>query len=493
MKKLSESERTDKLRNLCRTDLYFLLCYGLKRGDIARPWLFERCREVQSDPDGRLDLWAREHYKSSIITFGLTVLDILNNPEVTVGIFSHTRPIAKGFLRQIKREFESNEFLKGLFPDILWAEPAKEAPKWSEDEGIVVKRIGNPKEATVEAWGLVDGQPTGKHYKLMVYDDVVTRESVTTPEMIKKVTECWELSLNLGSEGGVSRYIGTRYHYNDTYREMINRGSVKARVYPATRDGTVDGEPVLLSRERLAEKRRDMGPYTFGCQMLQDPKADETQGFRADWIRYYANHHDGSGTNRFIVVDPASEKKKENDYTSLWVIGLGADSNYYALDFVRDRLNLTERADLVFRMHRKWRPIRVGYEKYGLMADVAHMRDRMDRENYHFDIVELGGSQPKVDRIRRLIPIMEQGRWWMPSRLHYTTYEKVTVDLTHVFIEEELKPFPVAAHDDMLDAAARILDETMGAFFPMGGSPDETAERQRYRPKPRYAGSWMSA
>jgi hypothetical protein len=38
-----------------------------------------------------------------------------------------------------------------------------------------------------------------------------------------------------------------------------------------------------------AEKRRDMGPYIFACQMLQNPKADETQGFQEEWIKY----HDG--------------------------------------------------------------------------------------------------------------------------------------------------------------------------------------------------------
>ena len=98
----------------------------------------------------------------------------------TVGIFSHTRPIAKAFLRQIKNELERNEWLKELFPEVLWEDPRK-APKWSEDEGIVVKRSSNPKESSVEAWGLVDGQPTSKHFGALVYDDIVTRESVTTP------------------------------------------------------------------------------------------------------------------------------------------------------------------------------------------------------------------------------------------------------------------------------------------------------------------------
>src|SRR6185312_10213904 len=98
--------------------------------------------EVQKEPDGMLDLWAREHYKSTIITFALTIQSILADPEITVGIFSHTRPIAKGFLQQIKREFEDNEILKDRFADILWANPAKDAPKWSEDGGLIVRRKG---------------------------------------------------------------------------------------------------------------------------------------------------------------------------------------------------------------------------------------------------------------------------------------------------------------------------------------------------------------
>lgn len=454
------------MRGLCQTDLFFLLVHGLRRTDADRDWIFDRCREVQADPDNRLDLWARGHYKSTIITFANTIREILLDPEVTVGIFSHTRPIAKAFLRQLKREFETNTLLKELFPDVLWKNPASESPKWSEDEGLTVQRKSNPKEATVEAWGLVDGQPTSKHYKLMVYDDVVTRESVTTPDMIAKVTEAWELSRNLSSETARTRYIGTRYHFNDTYKTIMDRG-IQSRIHTATIDGTVEGTPILLTREKLDEKYRDMGPYTFGCQMLQNPKADESQGFKTEWLQTYEKVT-RQGMNVCIVVDAANSKKKTSDYTSMIVLGLNGDENIYVLDMLRDRLNLQQRADTLFQLHRKWKPNEVGYEQYGMMADIAHIRAEMENRNYRFGIKEVGGSMPKNDRIKRLLPYYAQKRIYLPKVIYRTDYQGRQIDLVHTFIEEEYKAFPVMLHDDMLDAKSRLFDVyPAGLDFPM--------------------------
>ena len=154
-------------------------------------------------------------------------------------------------MRQIKREFESNKKLTDLFPDIFYENPERNSPQWSEDTGIVVRRKSNPKEATIEAHGLVDGMPTGRHFKLRVYDDVVTRESVTTKEQIDKTTEAWELSDNLGQEGGWCRIIGTRYNLSDTYSSILKKDVAKPRLYPATHNGKMDGIPVLFSQEEI--------------------------------------------------------------------------------------------------------------------------------------------------------------------------------------------------------------------------------------------------
>ena len=330
-------------RHLARMDLYFLIRYGLRRDDVEHQWILDRCKEVQAAPDGHLDLWAREHYKSTIITFGLTIQDILRShgndrshplgDEITTCILSHNRPTAKSFLKQIKVELENNRLIQSWYPDVLWRDPRKHAPKWSEDEGIIVKRESNPKEATVEAYGLVDGMPTGKHYHLLVYDDVVTERSVTTPAMITKTTAMFALSTNLGREHGAKRYIGTRYDSDDTYQSMLDNRIATPRIYPATDNGEMGGNPVLMSSEYLEEKRR-MGNYIFSCQMLQNPVPSEDAYFDMSEVQRFDLADAPSLISRYLVSDYAVTEDG-GDWTVHGVIGVDADLEWWILDWWR--------------------------------------------------------------------------------------------------------------------------------------------------------------
>lgn len=479
------------VRSLVLADLFYLLVRVCGRKDMLHPWVYARCREVEANPDEHIDLWSREHFKSSIITFGLTISDILRDPDVTFGIFSHTRPIAKAFLRQIMREFEGNTTLHQTFPDVLYGKDLKASPKWSEDDGIIVKRKSNPKEATIEAWGLVDGQPTSKHYKKLLYDDVVVKDSVTTPEMIEKTMISLEQSYSLGvTPGGKRRFAGTRWHFNDAYSTVIKRGTAKLRFHPGREGGFPDGRSVYWPEQTHIDKRRDMGEYTYSAQILLNPKADSLQGFKRDWLRFFKNAPPLSRTNNYVLVDAASSKKRGSDYTAIWLVQLGYDGNYYCTPVVRDRLNLTERADRVFKAKRDYQPMQIRYEKYGLMADIEHMQARMEKEHYRFEIIEVGGITSKSDRIKRLTPLFEQHRIYLPQTHHVTDWQANVRDLTYDFVEEEYAAFPVGLHDDLLDSLARICEPDLQLVWPKEEKPE-------YEPVPVYAGgnsavAWMT-
>lgn len=466
-----QNNKRSEMQHLSEASLFFFLVAVLARSDALNPWICDRCAEIQRDPDGHLDLWARFHYKSTIITFAQTLRDLALDPEQTFGIFSHTKQIARGFSKQLQLEMEQNPVLHHLWPDIFWREPRKESPQWSQDAGLIVRRSTNPKEASIEAWGLVDGQPTSRHYRTQIYDDVVTIESVGTPDQIAKTTAAWEISLALGTENTRIRYAGTRYHPSDTYSEIIKRGSASVRIHAATVTGTMEGTPVLISRESLERFKRDMGPRAFSAQMLLNPVSADTATFREEWLMFYQEPPPPREMNIWIIVDPAGGKDKrarkdgQGDFTVMEVVGLAADQNYYTLPgTIRDRMNLVQRTDALFSLKRRYPSAQVGYEEYGMQADIEHIRERQEREHYRFPIIPLGGKLPKMQRIERLVPLFQQGRWWHPYRLPYRDRDGEIRDYTHEFKTDEYLPCPVLPHDDMLDCKARIFD--VPATFP---------------------------
>lgn len=280
-----EARRHDELaawvREFSQESLFFFCYFILGLRGLNHPWLVARVREVQAGHDSTLDLWFRESWKSTLLSYALPIWQIAHGPEITIGLFSHSRAIAKGFLRRIKTTLETNRLLSLAWPHVFYGDPVKQSPKWSEDDGLIVRRKGVYAEATIEAWGVVDSQPTSKHFSCRIYDDVVVPESVATLEQIAKTRERFELSHNLGRRGGEVRVIGTRYDYADLYGTLIDRGGWKVRRYPAT---DAEGNPILHTPEELAEKRRQMGSYIYSAQMELNPLAREAQVFRRGWF-----------------------------------------------------------------------------------------------------------------------------------------------------------------------------------------------------------------
>lgn len=231
--------------------------------------------------------------------------------------------------------------------------------------------------------------------------------------------------------------------------------------------------PARLDREALDKKLDLLGEYNYSGQMLQEPVPIGGGEFRKAWVQYYAQGGiNARNMNVVILVDPAGEKKKTSDWTVMAVVGLATDNNYYLLDLIRDRLNPTERVNTLFMLHRKWnglcgKPPKVGYEKYGMMTDTHYIGEKKKADAYNFPLYELGGRQAKEDRIRRLIPDMQLGRWYFPHRLDYVDGDGRHFDLVGEIVDSEMASFPRARFDDLLDALSRIYEDDLMLSFPM--------------------------
>lgn len=258
--------------------------------------------------------------------------------------------------------------------------------------------------------------------------------------------------------------------------------------------------PARFTPEVLSNARSLLGDYAYAGQYLQEPVPIGGGLIKLEWIQYYAQGSVKPATmNLVILVDPAGgdddEKKrkdKSSDWTAMAVIGLAPDNNYYLLDLVRDRLNPTERIDVLFMLHRKWNALtgkspKVGYEKYSMQSDTHYIRKKMADDSYHFPLVEVGGPKSKTMRVSRIVPDLQNGRFYLQQSLLYVDGEGRKYDLIQELLNVELRTFPVSKFNDMIDCITRVYEPELNLAFP---KPKVGMVQKAYKARNATAESW---
>ncbi|MGB8900104.1 MAG: hypothetical protein WCC90_13095 [Methylocella sp.] len=177
------------------------------------------------------------------------------------------------------------------------------------------------------------------------------------------------------------------------------------------------------SRERWAEKLKTQRS-TFSAQMLQNPLAGSEQVFKPEWFESRWEVRPAT-LNIYIMADPSAGRTRTSDNTAIAVVGVGKGGSRYFLDGYCHRMSLTDRWDALRRLRRKWRAapgvklVKVGYEKYGMQADIEYFQLEMQRTGEAFAIEELAWprecNHSKWSRIERLEPDIRDGRFYFPA------------------------------------------------------------------------------
>lgn len=473
---LGKVDRLAIYKSLILNDLWFIVYFVLGIEIANHPFVVGYCREVEDGGnDYTLDLVAREHFKTTIITKAEVVQRLMKDRNGRIGIFSHTRPAAKSFLRSIKAVFEQNELLKRCFPDVLYKNPAVESPKWSEDDGLILRREDYYNEASLEAWGLIEGMPTGKHFTHRVYDDVETQDLVYSPEVIMRLKQAFDLSQNLGTYDGTHRVVGTPYHHDGVLMYVKDKKGVdgssmyRVRLKTATVDGSANGKPVFLSEERLNVLK--CNEYQFNCQQLCNPTPIGNAGrLKSGFLREIHPDNIPKDVWRFMVIDPAGGNvTRRSDAWAILLVGVepkadmvGA-SNIYILDAVIQPMTDSQAIEEIVRMYLNGGIIRqVGVEKVGLSSVEVHVANALVKCGRHISIenktlvILTPAGRKKETRILQAL------EWGLNNgKIHISQY------LNSVYkerLKKEMDNFPYW-QDDGLDALSYVYDMIKGHHF----------------------------
>lgn len=421
-------------------------------------------------------------HNSSILTTAKIIQKICNNPEERICIFSYTRDLAQAFLRSVKQLMENDELLLFGFRDIFYHEPTKESPLWSIDKGIIVKRRGNFKEATVEAWGLMEGMPTGRHFTGRIYDDVETMDIVNTPELIEKVKYAFDMSHNVGSEGDWHCVHGTYYHHDGLLqyirksKDIHGKNVYQYRVKPATEDGTANGKPVLLSQEDL-DKLKMLS--TFASQQLCDPTPTKEIRLRSSLLKEVGFEEIPTNLIKFISIDSAgirSSDSREGDSWAILCVGfepkmddLGA-SNAYILDATISPLPQEEAFREIVSMYcRNGRIRKLGVEKVGLSSVEIHIINALRArnkiisvENETLVLLRPGGINKQQRIVNALEWPLNNGKIHMSKAVPVSARER---------LRAEMDKFPYGTRDDGIDALSYAFHMAKNYRFSKGELP----------------------
>jgi predicted phage terminase large subunit-like protein len=460
-------------REKCKTDLFYLCKDILGYPDLSEVPHREMCDYTMSGELRKIQLIPRSHFKSTVTTIGFCVQEIIKNPNIRILLTSARLDNSKSFLREIKGHFETNERLRELFGNHVSA-------KWTETEIISSQRTPgyNPKESTITL-GSMGASMVSKHFDLIIMDDVVNREWVSTPEQIAKTIIYYKDMLDLvepASKGGRIHITGTRWHYNDLYAWVLEqnkhyKGNEKFRVLIRKAYWEEDGEIKVLFPERysydfLQHLRREKGGFEFACQYLNEPVDEENATFRESDFRYYAEEGIDERLGipyqrlpkqlrRFVLLDPASRVGRKNDYSAIIALGVDSENNWYILDMIRDKMLPEQTISKLFHFCELYKPSVVGIETRGFqLIFESGLRDRMKQTGKFLPIKDLKADyNSKEDRIRGLQPRFQAHSVFFPKTLTYKQYDGKVIDLV-VALQDELLKFPVAPHDDVSDCLA---------------------------------------
>ena len=391
-----------------------------------------------------------------------------------------------------------------------------EGNKWTKNEIILSNNCRMIAKGTSQR--LRGKKQLSTRYTGMILDDFESELNTKTPESRQHIKNWVTAAVYPAIDFDKNGFLwcnGTIVHYDSflnslvrSYKEATNNGeefSWEVCTYKAILE---DGTPLWPSRwpiKKLEERKQfyiDSGtPSKFYQEYMNLAKSPEDQVFDEEDINdgfyngnaryeeqtdsWYIKFEDGHKEyiDIFIGVDPASTVNSRNDYSVIMVTGVSPDNDFYVLEYWRKRVLPMECADEIFKIVKRWTPIRrINIETISYQEMLRNYIQKVSKEKGMFlpgiEKGIKGYNNKKKDRLfEGLQPMFKAGAVHLKKNMHE-------------FIGE-LLDFPKGSHDDTIDAF--WLSTQWAKGNPKAGKKTGMyRDRDGKLTKPRKLYNWMT-
>jgi hypothetical protein len=315
---------------------------------------------------------------------------ITKDPWLRVLYISSTSNLAEKQLKFIKDKLESKTYRR-YWPNHI-NERESDRERWTASEISLdhpVRKQEGLRDPTVFTAGLTTSI-TGLHADIIVLDDVVVYDNAYTEEGRDRVNA--RVSLIASIEGAESEQVvvGTRYHPRDAYglmqdmkydvcddkgesigtetvysifqRQVEEHGEFLWPRQQRPSDGKWFGfDWNILNRKKAQYLNRTQ----FYAQYYNNPNNPEATGIAQSRFQYYNKEQiQRNGSNWYIgnkrlniaaAMDLAYSTTKEADFSSIAVLGIDSENNYYILDIDRFKTGkISTYYERLFGLYAKW-------------------------------------------------------------------------------------------------------------------------------------------
>jgi predicted phage terminase large subunit-like protein len=414
-------------------------------------------------PDFHREMWAkctsgveksadaapRGHAKSTSITFSFTLAAVLFRFRDFVPIISDTWGQSVEFLREIKSELTDNEELRDAFK-------VKKFLKESEDDLIVQMEDGYKFRLVARGAGQkVRGLKWNKKRpNLIVIDDLDDDETVMSKERRDKLFDWFVRALiPCGAHNCIYRMVGTVLHDDSVLARVLNSPDWKCKVYSAHKSFNDFSEvlwPEHMSAEKLRAKRDALVAQgkadAYSSEFLNKPIADGDAFFDPDYYLEMDEHDKKRYGTHYVGWDMAVSTKQRSDYTVGTVFKVDPDGFKHVVDVRRGRWDALEIIEEMFSIQDAYQPACHFGEKGVIDSAISPFlnAEMLTRKKY-INMVRINRNKDKMSFAKPFQAMLKAK--------HVKFDKSLTAWLD---VEEELKRFPKAAHDDIVDSMAIV-------------------------------------